>query len=251
MSEVTIRKSLYLATILENAGKHEEAMKYMEEIAKSKKNDLSIEEINLLTISFNNQITKKLNQIKILNKVIAKDELTNSKYLKTDTNIRDIIQRDINDICNKMINLCDNYLLNKTEKNETKILYLKLRGQYYRYLSDVLENEQQKDANKNAINSFNEAFELIDNLSVTNPIRLGFILNYAIFQYEFLNDIDTAIKITKENFEIGINQLEKVNDNNEYQNASSIFMLLKQNIDMWNNEKEKESQNQNQNQNQS
>ena len=37
MSEVTIRKSLYLATILENAGKHEEAMKYMEEIAKSKK----------------------------------------------------------------------------------------------------------------------------------------------------------------------------------------------------------------------
>ena len=251
MSEVTIRKSLYLATILENAGKHEEAMKYMEEIAKSKKNDLSIEEINLLTISFNNQITKKLNQIKILNKVIAKDELTNSKYLKTDTNIRDIIQRDINDICNKMINLCDNYLLNKTEKNETKILYLKLRGQYYRYLSDVLENEQQKDANKNAINSFNEAFELIDNLSVTNPIRLGFILNYAIFQYEFLNDIDTAIKITKENFEIGINQLEKVNDNNEYQNASSILMLLKQNIDMWNNEKEKESQNQNQNQNQS
>ena len=238
MSEVTIRKSLYLATILENAGKHEEAMKYMEEIAKSKKNDLSIEEINLLTISFNNQITKKLNQIKILNKVIAKDELTNSKYLKTDTNIRDIIQRDINDICNKMINLCDNYLLNKTEKNETKILYLKLRGQYYRYLSDVLENEQQKDANKNAINSFNEAFELIDNLSVTNPIRLGFILNYAIFQYEFLNDIDTAIKITKENFEIGINQLEKVNDNNEYQNASSILMLLKQNIDMWEREKE-------------
>ena len=248
MSEVTIRKSLYLATILENAGKHEEAMKYMEEIAKSKKNDLSIEEINLLTISFNNQITKKLNQIKILNKVIAKDELTNSKYLKTDTNIRDIIQRDINDICNKMINLCDNYLLNKTEKNETKILYLKLRGQYYRYLSDVLENEQQKDANKNAINSFNEAFELIDNLSVTNPIRLGFILNYAIFQYEFLNDIDTAIKITKENFEIGINQLEKVNDNNEYQNASSILMLLKQNIDMWNNEKEKEKESQNQNQ---
>ena len=246
MSEVTIRKSLYLATILENAGKHEEAMKYMEEIAKSKKNDLSIEEINLLTISFNNQITKKLNQIKILNKVIAKDELTNSKYLKTDTNIRDIIQRDINDICNKMINLCDNYLLNKTEKNETKILYLKLRGQYYRYLSDVLENEQQKDANKNAINSFNEAFELIDNLSVTNPIRLGFILNYAIFQYEFLDDIDTALKIAKENFEIGINQLEKVNDNNEYQNASSILMLLKQNIDMWNNEKEKESQNQNQ-----
>ena len=223
-------------------------MKYMEEIAKSKKNDLSIEEINLLTISFNNQITKKLNQIKILNKVIAKDELTNSKYLKTDTNIRDIIQRDINDICNKMINLCDNYLLNKTEKNETKILYLKLRGQYYRYLSDVLENEQQKDANKNAINSFNEAFELIDNLSVTNPIRLGFILNYAIFQYEFLNDIDTAIKITKENFEIGINQLEKVNDNNEYQNASSILMLLKQNIDMWNNEKEKEKESQNQNQ---
>ena len=248
MSDVTLRKSLYLATILENAGKHEEAMKYMEEIAKSKKNDLSIEEINLLTISFNNQITKKLNQIKILNKVIAKDELTNSKYLKTDTNIRDIIQRDINDICNKMINLCDNYLLNKTEKNETKILYLKLRGQYYRYLSDVLENEQQKDANKNAINSFNEAFELIDNLSVTNPIRLGFILNYAIFQYEFLDDIDTALKIAKENFEIGINQLEKVNDNNEYKNASSILMLLKQNIDMWNNEKEKESQNQNQNQ---
>ena len=248
MSEVTIRKSLYLATILENAGKHEEAMKYMEEIAKSKKNDLSIEEINLLTISFNNQITKKLNQIKILNKVIAKDELTNSKYLKTDTNIRDIIQRDINDICNKMINLCDNYLLNKTEKNETKILYLKLRGQYYRYLSDVLENEQQKDANKNAINSFNEAFELIDNLSVTNPIRLGFILNYAIFQYEFLDDIDTALKIAKENFEIGINQLEKVNDNNEYQNASSILMLLKQNIDMWNNEKEKEKESQNQNQ---
>ena len=225
MSEVTIRKSLYLATILENAGKHEEAMKYMEEIAKSKKNDLSIEEINLLTIAYNNHLTKKLNQIKILNRVISKDETSNSKYIKSDTNLRDIIQRDVNEICNKMINLCDNYLLNKSEKDETKILYLKLRGEYYKYLSDILENEQQKDANKNAINSFNEAFELIDNLSVTNPIKLGFILNYAIFQYEFLDDIDTALKIAKENFEIGINQLEKVNDNNEYKNASSILML--------------------------
>ena len=137
-----------------------------------------------------------------------------------------------------MINLCDNYLLNKSEKDETKILYLKLRGEYYKYLSDILENEQQKDANKNAINSYNEAFELSDNLSVTNPIKLGFILNYAIFQYEFLDDIDTALKIAKENFEIGISQLEKVNDNNEYKNASSILMLLKQNIDMWEREKE-------------
>ena len=238
MSDVTLRKSLYLATILENAEKHEEAMKYMEEIAKSKKNDLSIEEINLLTIAYNNHLTKKLNQIKILNRVISKDETSNSKYIKLDTNLRDIIQRDVNEICNKMINLCDNYLLNKSEKDETKILYLKLRGEYYKYLSDILENEQQKDANKNAINSYNEAYELSDNLSVTNPIKLGFILNYAIFQYEFLDDIDTALKIAKENFEIGINQLEKVNDNNEYKNASSILMLLKQNIDMWEREKE-------------
>ena len=241
MSDVTLRKSLYLATILEKAEKHEEAMKYMEEIAKSKKNDLSIEEINLLTIAYNNHLTKKLNQIKILNRVISKDETSNSKYIKLDTNLRDIIQRDVNEICNKMINLCDNYLLNKSEKDETKILYLKLRGEYYKYLSDILENEQQKDANKNAINSYNEAYELSDNLSVTNPIKLGFILNYAIFQYEFLDDIDTALKIAKENFEIGINQLEKVNDNNEYKNASSILMLLKQNIDMWEKEKEKES----------
>ena len=241
MSDVTIRKALYLATILENAEKHEEAIKYMEELAKSKKNELNIEEINLLTITFNNHLTKKLNQIKILNKVITKDQPTNSKYLKIDINLRDIIIRDVNEICNKMINLCDNYLLNKSEKNETKVLYLKLKGEYYKHLSDILDNEQIKDVNKNAINCYNEAFELCDKLSVTNPIKLGFILKYAIFQYEFLNDIDTAIKIAKENFEIGINQLEKVNDNNEYKNASSILMLLKQNIDMWEKEKEKES----------
>ena len=241
MSDVTLKKALYLATVLENINKHEDAMKCMEEIVKSKKNDLSIEEINLFSITYGNFIKKKQNQIKVLNKVISNDEKTNSKFKKIDTNLREVIKREIGEICNKVINFCDNYLLNKSEKKETKVLYLKIKAEFYRTLADILEENQKKDSTEKAINFYKEAYELTDSLSTTNPIKLGLSLYYAIFHYEFLDDVENALKICQENFELGIHQLDKVNDNQEYKSASSILMLMKENIDMW--KKEIESNN--------
>ena len=108
----------------------------------------------------------------------------------------------------------DKHLIPKADDPEAKVFFLKMTGDYHRYLAEVLTDETRKRNSKSIVISFNLIFAEImqnsedsyrkaldianKNLEITNPIRLGLALNFAVFYYEILKDPVKACELGKE-----------------------------------------------------
>ena len=51
------------------------------------------------------------------------------------------VEKELRDICNDVLNLLDKFLIAKASNAESKVFYLKMKGDYYRYLAEVAIGE--------------------------------------------------------------------------------------------------------------
>ena len=232
MSDANYEKLISLARITEQAERHEETIKYMEEIVKTKKEDLTIEERNILSAAYKNCVSQRRSAWRSIYGIEIKEKTNGSKFLNLVTNLKLTLEKELNDLCNQMLNLIDNFLLQKASNDESKVFYLKMKGDYYRYLAEFLTGDKNNEVAVNSMNSYKQANELAEKLPCTNPIKLGLALNFSVFYYEVKNDAKTACKIASEAFDVAIHQLEKIEDE-QYKDSTTILQLLKENIDMW------------------
>ena len=61
---------------------------------------------------------------------------------------------------------------------------MKMKGDYYRYLAEVANEENKKSVVDKSHKAYEEATEVADELDPTHPVRLGLALNYSVFHYE-------------------------------------------------------------------
>ncbi|CAD1475345.1 unnamed protein product, partial [Heterotrigona itama] len=116
--------------------------------------------------------------------------------------------------------LLDKYLIPKASNAESKVFYLKMKGDYYRYLAEVATGETRngmylKPKGGNFADNFarnvysavvddsqkayQDAFEISKSkMQPTHPIRLGLALNFSVFYYEILNSPDKACQLAKQ-----------------------------------------------------
>lgn len=102
--------------------------------------------------------------------------------------------------------LIDESLLKKLEDTdfEEKVFYLKMKGDYFRYLAEVAEKKggQQSDISDHEKEESEKAYKAATDasakMSPTHPIRLGLALNFSVFYYEIRNDSAQACKLAKE-----------------------------------------------------
>ena len=97
--------------------------------------------------------------------------------------------------------LLDKHLIPAAERSgntESNVFYLKMKGDYYRYLAEVATDEQLEDYKKKASQSYKDAQEASEkDMPTTHPIRLGLALNFSVFYYEILNDPEKACTLAK------------------------------------------------------
>jgi 14-3-3 protein epsilon len=225
-------KLLYLARITEQSERHEETIKYMEEIVKVKKDDLNIEERNLLSAAYKNCVSSRRSAWRSIYGIEIKEKNNNSKYLGLVTELKELLEKELADLCDRMLKLIDNHLLKKTTSTESKVFYLKMKGDYFRYLAEFTAGDNHNKVANNSLGAYKEANDLGAELVCTNPIKLGLALNFSVFYYEVMNDPATACQIANSAFQEGIQQLEKIEDD-QYKDSTTILQLLKENIDMW------------------
>lgn len=118
------------------------------------------------------------------------------------------------------------------------MFYLKMRGDYNRYLCEFGDNNQCVES---ARSSYEEADNLArNNLASTNPIRLGLHLNISVYYYEILNKHERAIELANRAFEDAIANIDNVNEEN-YKDCTTIMQLLRDNITLWSSEHQDDS----------
>ena len=232
MTDVNYTKNIYLARVAEKADCHEDTIKIMEDLIKTKENDLNLEERNILSSAYKNLVSSRRSAWRSINAVEIKEKNSNSKLVQLITDLKLTLEKELKDLCNNILKILNEYLIRKAKDNESKIFYLKMRGDYYRYLSEFETDEKKTENIDKALNSYKEATELAEKLPTTHPTKLGLALNYSVFYYEILNDKQTAFKIASEIFDVANNQLEKTEEN-QYKDSLAILQLLKENIELW------------------
>ena len=224
-------KLLSLAKINDEAERYDESFKYIDQIANSKKEELTSEERTLLNSAYKNLINLRRDAWQNLNKC----EIDNEKYVYLLTDIKSTVEKELNDYCNRMLNLIDNVLFKNVKSDESKVFYIKMKADYYRYIAEISTGDKKNEIINKSISLYKEAQTLAEKLDDWNPVRLGLALNFSDFYYEIMKDAKKAIEIANERFEVAINQLDKVDDD-LYKDTTTILQLLKENIDNWTNE---------------
>merc|ERR1712127_545926 len=107
-------------------------------------------------------------------------------------------EKELDDICETILQLLDGNLLEKASNDESKVFYHKMKADYYRYIAEYKADGEKTDAAEKARLAYEQASTVSKNgLAVTHPIRLGLALNYSVFQYEVLGNPEEACKMAR------------------------------------------------------
>jgi len=235
-------QNLYFAKIAEDCYRHEEMIEFVVEMIKGKEKDLDSEERNLFSIAFNNFTFKCRNNIRTLTGIEFKEKCSNqSQYLPYILEYKRKIVDDFKRMCDYLISIIDSYLLNRTKDIENKIFYLKMKGDYNRYMAEFAQGELKTKVSNAGWIAYNSAYEYSDSLSPINPITLGLALNFSVFYYEVMGDQDNACGIIKNVLDAADKEMSTIDtpeDDEKHRDALSIINLLRENLDLWKVEEE-------------
>ena len=224
-----------LAQVAEIAERYEDAGKYIEELIKKKKEDLSKDERNIFYNSYKYIINSKRCELRCTNLLEEKEKRHSSQYIPLVTNFKNILESEITETCRNVINLLNNYLLKRSLSDESKIFYLKMKGDYYRYLCEILPLSENQVYVEECEKSYKEANDLAQNFPWINPIRLGLSLNFCVFYYEIKKNSSQAVKLGKEAIKGAKKQFDKIKEEEDKDTAMTL-QTLKENILIWEKE---------------
>uniref|UniRef100_A0A6Q2Z8C3 14-3-3 domain-containing protein n=1 Tax=Esox lucius TaxID=8010 RepID=A0A6Q2Z8C3_ESOLU len=137
------------------------------------------------------------------------------------------------EICNDVLELLTKYLIENSTNAESKVFYLKMKGDYYRYLAEVASGDDKTATIDNSQEAYQQAFDISKKeMDPTHPIRLGLALNFSVFFYEILNSPEKACSLAKQAFDDAIAELDKLNEES-YKDSTLIMQLLRDNLTLW------------------
>ena len=224
MNENVHRKSLNFARIYTKCNQPEDSLRYIQDIAKLKKDDLTIEEINILFGSLNALINKSKKQWEILCSIESNEIKKNSKFKNVARDARDSVYKEIIDY----IILGQGIIMQK--------------GDFFRIslsLTQVENDREILDLKDKAEKYYKRAYEICSSVDDLSDIKAGIILHYCIYLFEENNKAKKAYEIAIKFYEKAKQLLKKIKSTNgTYLELNNIMIIMKKNIDVWEKKKD-------------
>jgi len=194
--------------------------------------ELSNEERNLLSVAFKNVVGARRSSWRVISSIEQKTEGAEKKQQMA-KEYREKVEKELRDICKDVLTLLDSFLIAKASNAESKVFYLKMKGDYFRYLSEVALGDAKTAVVNDSQQAYQDAFEISKSkMQPTHPIRLGLALNFSVFYYEILNSPDKACQLAKQAFDDAIAELDTLNEDS-YKDSTLIMQLLRDNLTLW------------------
>lgn len=213
----------------------EQAERYDDMAAAMKKvtmgpSELTNEERNLLSVAYKNVVGARRASWRVVSSMEQKADEP-KKGLAKEYRVK--IEDELNAICKEVLELLDNHLIPKAVPADSKVFYLKMKGDYYRYLAEVATEEEKGNIISKSQEAYQEALDIsYKEMEPTHPIRLGLALNFSVFHYEIANSPEKACQLAKKAFDDAIAQLDSLNSDS-YKDSTLIMQLLRDNLTLW------------------
>jgi 14-3-3 protein epsilon len=240
VSHLAKEELIYLARLSEQTKRYQEMPKYIKAFLSHTSQDLTIEERYILSIAYKNIIGARRNSWRVLNSIEQKEERRSNPVNKSSAlKYKKEVENELASYCNEILEIIDRDLMPRAASSESRVFYHKMKGDYYRYLSEIADGNEKNAGSERAEMSYQAAYSLaLRDLLATHPTRLGLALNFSVFYFEIKRDKERACEIAKNAFDEAIPGLENVTEDN-YKDATIILHLIKDNLEMWENEANK------------
>ena len=196
----------------------------------NKSEDCNVEERNLLSVGFKNLIGSRRAAYRTISAIEQ-----NKKYEQYSSDCAEYktkIEGELVKLCEDIIKTVNDVCVSKAGDDEAKTFYLKMIGDYYRYIAESVKDEKLTEVGDKALDFYNQAEAASNNLPAYNSIKLGLYLNYSVFYYEVKNDKAKACELADKALTDAKNHVDEM-ENDEARDALSIVELLKENLDLW------------------
>lgn len=228
---------LFLAKLAEQSERYSEMIEFVGKFAKTE-GELTSEERHIVSVAYKNVVGSKRAEFRVLSAIEQKESRKgndqNIQYIK---NYKQTIENELKKLCREILALIDSFLLPNSKSDESKIFFLKMKGDYCRYLTEFLMDQEGSEAVEKALKAYTDAAELVDviNLTPTHPLRLGLYLNFSVFQFEILQNAKVAKEMAEKAFNMAIANIQNVNEET-YKDCTLIMQLLRDNLTLWTSE---------------
>merc|ERR1719413_124532 len=134
----------------------------MESVAKDGA-ELSVEERNLLSVAYKNAVGSRRAAWRIITSVEQKEKTKgNEENAKFAKEYRAKVETELDKICNTILGVLDANLVPKCTQDESKVFYLKMKADYYRYIAEFTDGDKKTKAAESARLAYTEAQTVAD-----------------------------------------------------------------------------------------
>jgi len=152
-------ENVYMAKLAEQAERYEEMVEFMEKVSAAADNEeLSVEERNLLSVAYKNVIGARRASWRIISSIEQKEESRgNEDHVSVIRDYRSKIESELSNICDGILKLLDSRLIPSASSGDSKVFYLKMKGDYHRYLAEFKTGAERKEAAESTLAAYKSA----------------------------------------------------------------------------------------------
>ncbi|XP_038614344.1 14-3-3 protein sigma [Tachyglossus aculeatus] len=221
------------AKLAEQAERYEDMAAFMK-AAVERGEELSCEERNLLSVAYKNVVGSQRGAWRVLSSIEHRGPEEGGEERGPEAReYREKVEAELRAVCGAVLALLDSHLIKRAGDAESRVFYLKMKGDYYRYLAEVAAGDDKKRTIDSARGAYQEAMDIGKNeMPPTNPIRLGLALNFSVFHYEIASSPEEAIALAKTTFDEAMAELHTLSEDS-YKDSTLIMQLLRDNLTLW------------------
>jgi len=243
---------LNLARVTETAERFEDMCEIMGKLVMKKKEanqDLELEERNMLSVAYKNVVGSRRASWRTLK---DPEESQSDEVQEMTSKYKTLVEKELEGKCREVLDLLESNLVKEIDDDqefadenavndkygdketaETQVFYLKMCGDYYRYLAEFSDKDEYK---QNAGKRYKQALSIAKAvLMPTHPTRLGLALNASVCYYEIMKQPQKACELAKAAFDEAIQKLDNLSDST-YKDSTLIMQLLRDNLTIWTSE---------------
>ena len=223
-----------MASVAEQSERFRDMVDFLKPVIKDKGPALTQDERNLLSVAFKNLVSQQRTAIR----TIAAIE-QNPKYTKFGGPMGEYkkrIEEELYRNCDDIISVIRTDVLTKSSDDESRAFFLKMIGDYCRYVAESAKGERLEKTKTDALGAYQEACIIAEkSLNACNSIRLGLALNFSVFHYEVMQDVRKACELGDKALQDALDKLDDC-DEETFRDAQSIIELLRENLSLWKEE---------------
>lgn len=209
----------------EAADRFEDMLNYVRIFTAQCDGELTINERSLVSIAFQNNMSRLRRSRRILLSLQAAtpDDRSKAFIAKVET--------EILALGNEVLALLERDFVPRASNDEAKVFYIKMQADHRRYLAETFPSEPSHA--QLAKGSYDSAVEVAARaLLSTDPLRLGLLLNASVFQYDIMRDVRGAWAMAKDAFDEALEGLDTLSED-RYREAVIVLKLLRENLQAW------------------